>query len=225
MILGPTSKTTASTFGESGAILLTRSTRRAAAQGPPLILRNVAADWVYGGIPYRQKRCFRETDLRRARLALTACITDATQTGGSGTIDFLLGMPAATDGQAFLRCRKVRGVRPDHADPDLRILRNHTHPGSLNTIGSIHQRRWYFNLARFDSGLEAPVRTGEYKTRRQSDYPEGPLMLRFEPFYVGGSEIERMCGGTRPQIKSAIGGCTRTSYRRHLCSSGGVHRL
>ncbi|KAJ5812062.1 hypothetical protein N7474_008363 [Penicillium riverlandense] len=83
-------------------------------------------------------------------------------------------------------------VHSDNDDTDLQIQQNNAYPGSFNTIGSIHQRRWYLSLDRFNSGFAPPVRTKEKKwTRRQSDTQEGPIVLGFEPFYVCGPEIER----------------------------------
>lgn len=77
-------------------------------------------------------------------------------------------------------------------DTDLQIQRNNAYPGSFNTIGSIHQRRWYLSLDRLNSGFEPPMRTKAKKwTPRQSGNNDGPLALGFEPFYVGGPEIER----------------------------------
>ncbi|KAJ5610545.1 hypothetical protein N7510_007264 [Penicillium lagena] len=86
-------------------------------------------------------------------------------------------------------------VHSDHTDSGLQIQRNNAYPGSFNTIGSIHQRRWYLSLDRLNSGFEPPVRTKANKwTRRQSrqsDHTDGPFVLGFEPFYVGGPEVER----------------------------------
>jgi hypothetical protein len=83
-------------------------------------------------------------------------------------------------------------VHSDNDDTDLQIQRNNAYPGSFNTIGSIHQRRWYLSLDRLNSGFEPPVRTKEKKwRRRQSDNKEGPVVGGFEPFYVCGPEIER----------------------------------
>ncbi|CAL5873696.1 uncharacterized protein PFLUO_LOCUS7978 [Penicillium psychrofluorescens] len=84
-------------------------------------------------------------------------------------------------------------VHSDNNSTDLQIQRNNAYPGSFNTIGSIHQRRWYLSLDRFNSGFEPRVRTKEKKwTRRPSDNnQEGPRLLGFEPFYVGGPETER----------------------------------
>ena len=78
-------------------------------------------------------------------------------------------------------------------DTDQQIQRNNAYPGSCNTIGSIHQRRWYLSLDRWNSGFEAVGPTTKKKqwVRRQSESKDGPLPLGFEPFYVRGPEIER----------------------------------
>lgn len=79
-------------------------------------------------------------------------------------------------------------------DTDIKIQKNNAYPGSFNTIGSIHQRRWFLGLDRANSGFE-PTRkaNGDAKsnkriwTRKMIDGRLGG----FEPFYVRGPEVER----------------------------------
>lgn len=82
-----------------------------------------------------------------------------------------------------------------HSDDnvDLEIQRNNAYTGSYNTIGSIHQRRWWLSLDRENSGFE-PKRgldssNPSKKTwvRKQS----GDGLLGFDQFYVRGPDFER----------------------------------
>lgn len=78
----------------------------------------------------------------------------------------------------------------DKTDYEIRI--NNAYPGSTNSIGSVHQRRWFITLDRPNSGFidEAGSRTGKKRWVRQQDPHTGKLM-GFEPFYVRGPEVER----------------------------------
>ncbi|KAJ5788265.1 hypothetical protein N7457_003255 [Penicillium paradoxum] len=84
-----------------------------------------------------------------------------------------------------------------HADntytADLEIQRNNAYPGSSNTIGSIHQRRWYLSLDRESSGFERTTspsnETGS--KRKKKAWTRRPVGHGFEPFYVHGPEVER----------------------------------
>lgn len=76
---------------------------------------------------------------------------------------------------------------------DERVRQTNAYPGAENSIGSIHQRRWYLSMDRYASGFRPlPVDKAskggrrEWERRRQ----EGKL-LGFEPFYVMGKELER----------------------------------
>lgn len=82
-----------------------------------------------------------------------------------------------------------------HSDDnvDLQIQRNNAYTGSYNTIGSIHQRRWWLSLDRGNSGFE-PKRgldsfnpTRKTWVRKRSDAES----LGFDPFYVRGPDHER----------------------------------
>ncbi|GIJ82255.1 hypothetical protein Asppvi_000761 [Aspergillus pseudoviridinutans] len=78
---------------------------------------------------------------------------------------------------------------------DHQIRVNNAYPGSTNTIGSIHQRRWFATLDRANSGFvpeHAKAKAGSGKKRwvRKRNVRTGQE-LGFEPFYVRGPEVER----------------------------------
>jgi hypothetical protein len=76
-------------------------------------------------------------------------------------------------------------------DVDITIQKNNAYPGSFNTIGSIHQRRWYLSMDRDSSGFE-PVENGNKRKRKTWVCKPGKQgTLGFEPFYVRGPEVER----------------------------------
>ncbi|PKY02073.1 hypothetical protein P168DRAFT_240099 [Aspergillus campestris IBT 28561] len=86
---------------------------------------------------------------------------------------------------------------PDHSDDendevDTKIRAENAYPGSVNTIGSIHQRRWFLTLDRTNSGFKDEPGSGPAGKRwtRQLD-ANHQRMLGFEPFYVRGPEVER----------------------------------
>lgn len=77
---------------------------------------------------------------------------------------------------------------------DLAIQKNNAYPGSSNTIGSIHQRRWYLSLDRANSGFEPKCGSnGSSRAKkiwvRRSSTDQG--LLGFDPFYVRGPDVER----------------------------------
>ncbi|KAJ5128772.1 hypothetical protein N7476_007389 [Penicillium atrosanguineum] len=76
-------------------------------------------------------------------------------------------------------------------DVDTTIQKNNAYPGSHNTIGSIHQRRWYLSMDREASGFNSIGRhenRGKMKWARRQD---NRGLSGFEPFYVRGPDIER----------------------------------
>lgn len=84
-------------------------------------------------------------------------------------------------------------------DIDLQIQKNNAYPGSTNTIGSIHQRRWYLSLDRANSGFEprnpsnragAPSSTSKKRVWVRGHSNEN-TMRGFDSFYVRGPEVER----------------------------------
>lgn len=83
----------------------------------------------------------------------------------------------------------------DHSDDDvdLEIRRNNAYTGSYNTIGSIHQRRWWLSLDRENSGFQ-PKRGLDTFNRSKKTWvrkQDGDRLLGFDPFYVRGPEYER----------------------------------
>ncbi|KAF7165495.1 hypothetical protein CNMCM5623_009617 [Aspergillus felis] len=78
---------------------------------------------------------------------------------------------------------------------DHQIRANNAYPGSTNTIGSIHQRRWFATLDRVNSGFvpehaKAKAASGKKRWVRKRNVRTGQE-LGFEPFYVRGPEVER----------------------------------
>ena len=79
----------------------------------------------------------------------------------------------------------------EQEDEEVRLT--NAYPGATNSIGSIHQRRWYLSMDRYSSGFSPlPPETGSKGgrttwTRRR----EGERLLGFEPFFVMGREFER----------------------------------
>lgn len=96
----------------------------------------------------------------------------------------------------------------DHSDDnvDLEIQRNNAYTGSYNTIGSIHQRRWWLSLDRESSGFEPKRGLDSFNpskktwVRKQSDNG----LLGFDPFYVRGPDYERsvVTGRLGPDVLS-----------------------
>lgn len=78
---------------------------------------------------------------------------------------------------------------------DLEIRKNNAYRGSFNTIGSIHQRRWFLSLDRVNSGFERTRYGDEDKISdrkrwiRKANGKKG--LGGFEPFYVRGPDVER----------------------------------
>ena len=67
------------------------------------------------------------------------------------------------------------------SEEDTSTRLNNAYPGSTNSIGSIHQRRWFMMLDRHSSGF---VRDQNGKWERDGD-------RGFDPFFVRGKEVER----------------------------------
>lgn len=80
-------------------------------------------------------------------------------------------------------------------DMDIQIQRNNAYPGSSNTIGSIHQRRWYLSLDRENSGFEPKIDYDENSRSRKKRWirrlHDKQGTCGFEPFYVRGPDVER----------------------------------
>ncbi|KAJ6015512.1 hypothetical protein N7540_010103 [Penicillium herquei] len=88
-----------------------------------------------------------------------------------------------------------------HSDneTDLQIQINNAYPGSTNTIGSIHQRRWYLSLDRHNSGFERRIAYQEgissgLRTKKRiwaRSIGCRNDLSGFEPFYVRGPHVEQ----------------------------------
>jgi hypothetical protein len=78
----------------------------------------------------------------------------------------------------------------DHSDNDIdtTIQRTNAYPGAFNTIGSIHQRRWYLSMDREISGFK-PI--GKMQNRGKKQWARKSGDRGFEPFYVRGPDVER----------------------------------
>lgn len=68
-------------------------------------------------------------------------------------------------------------------DEDVQTRAQNAYPGSTNSIGSVHQRRWYMTLDRRSSGF---VKSASGPWVRGGDRGQG-----FEPVYVRGRDFER----------------------------------
>ncbi|KAL2050680.1 hypothetical protein ABVK25_009066 [Lepraria finkii] len=76
---------------------------------------------------------------------------------------------------------------------DEEVRRTNAYPGATNSIGSVHQRRWYLSMDRYASGFRPRRREEGSKGDRREwvrRWEEGKL-LGFEPFFVMGREVER----------------------------------
>jgi hypothetical protein len=72
---------------------------------------------------------------------------------------------------------------------DTQTRLTNAYPGAVNSIGSIHQRRWFITLDRANSGFVRDAKSKIWKRKLQSSPDQGTL--GFEPFYVRGPEFER----------------------------------
>ena len=74
----------------------------------------------------------------------------------------------------------------DEEDHEIRL--NNAYTGSINSIGSIHQRTWYVSLDKESSGFQR--RRGKHGLSWERRREEG-MLLGFEPFFVRGRDGER----------------------------------
>ena len=76
---------------------------------------------------------------------------------------------------------------------DEQVRLTNAYPGATNSIGSIHQRRWYLSMDRYASGFRPLPRERENKGGRREwvrRWEDGKL-VGFEPFFVRGRDVER----------------------------------
>ncbi|OTA86018.1 hypothetical protein M434DRAFT_400040 [Hypoxylon sp. CO27-5] len=83
---------------------------------------------------------------------------------------------------------------------DEQVRRTNAYVGATNSIGSVHQRRWYLSLDREACGFVKRRRAGRVVWERESEVRDaktdeengdtGDYRLKF-PFYVRGAEVER----------------------------------
>ncbi|KAE8160297.1 DNA polymerase ligase-domain-containing protein [Aspergillus tamarii] len=108
--------------------------------------------------------------------------SDSTGTPAPGVSDQTLSASETPGGE--------HSDEEDDVDEQIRI--NNAYPGAFNSIGSVHQRRWFLTLDRMNSGFVAEAGSGPGAKRwvRKWDPGMGRL-LGFEPFYVRGPEVER----------------------------------
>jgi hypothetical protein len=72
---------------------------------------------------------------------------------------------------------------------DHQVRVTNAYPGATNSIGSIHQRRWYLSVDRVASGF-VRHKGGSRWERAENQEDDGGGRLKW-PFYVRGSEHER----------------------------------
>jgi hypothetical protein len=96
---------------------------------------------------------------------------------------------------------EAENAEATHSDNDIdfQIQLNNAYPGSTNTIGSIHQRRWYLSLDRASSGFEPSNQSNAIGTPLSASkkrlwirsLDNVNTMRGFDSFYVRGPEVER----------------------------------
>lgn len=74
----------------------------------------------------------------------------------------------------------------DSESADAKTRLTNAYPGATNSVGSIHQRKWFISLDRPNSGFVQDKTEKVWKRMENS----GDL-LGFEAFYVRGPEVER----------------------------------
>lgn len=114
---------------------------------------------------------------------------------------------------------------------DEQVRRTNAYPGASNTIGSIHQRRWYLSLDRVASGFYRASRQPVTWRRKRRDTSEDMggnegegegddegQLDGFEPFFVRGREVERsvVTGRTAEEVmqdEGVVGYVMRKGWR------------
>lgn len=95
----------------------------------------------------------------------------------------------------------------EQEDEEVRLT--NAYPGATNSIGSIHQRRWYLSMDRYASGFY-PLRVedrSEGGKRKWTRRREANRILGFEPFFVMGRGLERsvVTGRTADEVMADEG--------------------
>ncbi|EAW10292.1 uncharacterized protein ACLA_047610 [Aspergillus clavatus NRRL 1] len=104
--------------------------------------------------------------------------------------------PSEDSRQAFHRKKADASPAGSHSDSDStidhQIRLNNAYPGATNTIGSIHQRRWFATFDRTNSGFvaESPGKPGRKTWVRKRGVRTG-RELGSDAFYVRGPDVER----------------------------------
>lgn len=70
---------------------------------------------------------------------------------------------------------------------DEEVRRTNAYPGAENSIGSVHQRKWYLSMDRIACGFEQVSRQPAKWARREIEGEQGG----FENFFVLGRDVER----------------------------------
>lgn len=76
-------------------------------------------------------------------------------------------------------------------EEDELIRATNAYPGAHNTIGSVHQRRWFLSLDKQNSGFVKSARTGRWKHPVSADTDGGNKSAGCEVFFVRGRDYER----------------------------------
>ncbi|KAJ0115835.1 hypothetical protein J7T55_004004 [Diaporthe amygdali] len=105
------------------------------------------------------------------------------------------------DGSAAVSKKDLDGISEMEKElrelEDAEVRRTNAYPGAANTIGSVHQRKWFLSLDREACGFAKMKKEGRVWWERQDTADEDGLgsdqaQGRFRwPFYVRGPDLER----------------------------------
>ena len=92
---------------------------------------------------------------------------------------------------------------------DEEVRRTNAYPGATNSIGSIHQRRWYLSMDRHSSGFR-PLFTGKGNNTGRREWvrkKDDDRLFGFDPFFVMGREVEKsvISGRTADEVMADEG--------------------
>lgn len=112
--------------------------------------------------------------------------------GGEGNYNDGSGAAGTEDAEVISEMeRELRELE------DAEVRRTNAYPGAVNSIGSVHQRRWFLSLDREECGFVRTKKDGRVWWERQETADEdgggsdpGQGRLRW-PFYVRGPDHER----------------------------------